>query len=86
MTMVFDTLRFSQRLQQVGITRDQAEAHAELARDMIIAELVTKNDLVASVRDLQAEMKLQEQRITIRLGAMLVAAVGVIVTAQKLLG
>ena len=35
--------------------------------------------------DLRAEMKLLEQRITIRLGAMLTAAAGIIVILQKLL-
>jgi hypothetical protein len=35
-------------------------------------------------QDLQAEMKLLEQRMTIKLGAMIAAAVAIIVAAQKL--
>ena len=84
MTMAFDTLRYAQRLQQVGVAREQAETHAELARDMVIADLATKADLAAAVRELQAEMKVLEQRMTIKLGAMIAAAVAIIVAAQKL--
>jgi hypothetical protein len=79
--MAFDTLKFTHRREQVGVSREQAEAHAELARDMVIADLATKSDLAAVSKELQAEMKMSEQRITIRLGAMLAAAVGVVVAA-----
>jgi septal ring factor EnvC (AmiA/AmiB activator) len=37
--------------------RDQAEAHAEAARDFIMAELVTKADLLATKQDLQTESR-----------------------------
>jgi DNA-binding transcriptional MerR regulator len=102
MSMAFDTLKFSHRLQQVGVSLEQAEAHAELARDMVIAELATKaglgatskdlqaeikgvsRDLQAEIKDVRAELSRLEQRMTIRLGAMLAAAVG-IVAAQKLI-
>jgi len=86
MSMAFDTLRDSQRLQQVGVSREQAEAHAELARDMMIAELANKSDLVVLRSEIQSDVKVLEQRVTVRLGTMLAAAVGIIVAAQKLLG
>jgi hypothetical protein len=54
MTMAFDTLKFGHRLEQVGVPRDQAETHAELARDMIVANLETKDDLAAAVKNLRA--------------------------------
>ena len=83
--MTFDTLRFSQRLQQSGVSREQAEVHAELARDMLLAEVATKVDLTVLRRKLESKLELLEQRMTIKLGAMLVAVVGIIVAAQKLL-
>ena len=76
MTMAFDTLKFTHRLEQVGISREQAEAHAELARDMVIADVATKADLVILGNELRSEIKLVEQHIIIRIGAMIVAAVG----------
>ncbi len=53
---------------------------------MVIADLATKADLAAAVRELQAEMKVLEQRMTIKLGAMIAAAVVIVIAAQKLLG
>jgi hypothetical protein len=50
MPFAFDTLGYSKRLQDVGVSRPQAEAHAEAARDFIMTELVTKTDLPAAVR------------------------------------
>jgi len=49
MTMVyaFDTLGYARHLRQAGVSQDQAEAHAEAARDFVMAELVTKTDLAA---------------------------------------
>jgi hypothetical protein len=70
-----DTLKLSDRLQAGGFTADQARAAAvALAEAMSGAELATNSDL----RDL-------EQRLTIRLGGMLVVAVGVILAAMKYL-
>jgi hypothetical protein len=83
--MVFDTPRYSQRLQQIGVPREQAEAHAELARDMIIASLATKADLSALRAELQSDLKLLEQRMIVKLGAMIAAGIAVFVAAQRLL-
>ena len=56
MTYAFDTLKFTQRLEQVGVGREQAEAHAELARDMILADVATKADLFAVEAALKSEI------------------------------
>ena len=58
----------------VEIRRDIAELKAELKRDIKELESSTKRDL-----------KELEMRLTIRLGAMLVVAVGVLAVLQKLL-
>jgi hypothetical protein len=51
----FDTLGYSKRLREAGVSNDQAEAHAEAAREFIMTELVNKQDLLATKLDLQAE-------------------------------
>jgi hypothetical protein len=96
-------------LRERGVPDDQAEAHAEAARDFIMAELVTKTDLLAVradvlavkqelqtvkqdlqtvKQDLQTEIRTsietQSLRLTIRLGAMLVVAIGALATILKL--
>ena len=47
--MAIDTLAYTKRLQNAGIDRDQAEAHAEAVAHHVIPELSTKQDLEAAV-------------------------------------
>ncbi len=78
-TLTFDTLKFANKLKAAGLPPDQAEAPAEALAEVIelnIQDLVTKDDLAASLKDL-------EQRLIIKLGGMMVVAVGVIVALVK---
>ncbi len=77
MAMAFDTLGYVRRLQDAGVERKVAEAHADLAKDMILADLVTTRELDKRLTEL-------ELRLTIKMGGMLIVAVGVLVAAQKL--
>jgi hypothetical protein len=71
----FDTLKLARKLEGAGFPAKQAGDTAEaLAEAMAGAELATKADL----RDL-------EQRLTIRLGGMLVVATGVLLAAIRYL-
>ncbi|MEA2943336.1 MAG: hypothetical protein QOD09_3865 [Bradyrhizobium sp.] len=56
MTVVwaFDTSGYAKRLRDAGVANPQAEAHAEAAREFIMIELVTKQDLQAVRQDLLA--------------------------------
>jgi hypothetical protein len=49
MAYAFDTLGYAKRLRDAGVTLPEAEARAEAARDFVMAELVTRNDLEVSV-------------------------------------
>jgi hypothetical protein len=73
----FDTLGYSKRLRDKGIPQDQAEAHAEAARDFIMVELVTKTDLALALDNLAL-------RLTVRLGVMLAAAITILGAILKL--
>ena len=128
MAYTFDSLGYAKRLRDGGVAPDQAETHAEAARDFIMAELVTKSDLLAtkqelrtSITELQSDIRATEQRLqkelhntkqelqteihnnvetlktsietlketltlrlTVRLGAMLVIAIGALATVLKL--
>jgi hypothetical protein len=83
-----DSLGCAKRLRERGLPQDQAEAHAEAARDFIMAELVTKADLLAAKQELQTELRTsietQTLRLTVRLGAMLAVAIGALATILKL--
>ena len=45
MVFAFDTLSYARRLQEAGVPTQEAEAHADAARQFIMAELVTKADM-----------------------------------------
>lgn len=66
MTYAFDTLGYAKRLRDSGVTPEQAEAHAEAARDFIMTELVTKTDLGTAETILRQEMALGFQRVDAR--------------------
>ena len=69
MAYAFDTLGYAKRLRAAGVPSEQAEAHAEAAREFIMAELVTKSDL-------QAAIDTQTLRLTVRLGGIMVTGLG----------
>jgi hypothetical protein len=91
MVYTFDSLGYAKRLRENGVPQNQAEAHAEAARDFIMAELATKADLLALRADLlavkqelQSRIDTQTLRLTVRFGAMQVVLIGVLATLLKL--
>jgi len=117
MAYTFDSLGYAKRLRGGGVPQEQAEAHAEAARDFIMAELVTKPDLLATKQELQNSIEVLKNnletridmlkanletridtlqinletrietlslRLTLRLGAMVVVAIGALATILKL--
>lgn len=73
-TLVFDTHAFVKELTQAGMPEKQAEVLARSQAMLIDEKLATKQDL-----------KELELRLTIRLGSMMVVAVGVVAALVKLL-
>jgi hypothetical protein len=92
MAFAFDTLGYAKKLREAGVEPTVAEAHAEAARDFVMAELVTKTDLAAIRQHLEQELQHLEQaiqhqtlRLTLRLGGIMVAGIGVLAALQRLL-
>lgn len=80
-TITFDTLKFANRLKSAGVSSAHAEAEAEaLAEvfDLAGRDLVTREYFDTQLTQL-------EQRMTIRLGALMVGAVGIVAALVKLL-
>ncbi|MCH9046610.1 MAG: DUF1640 domain-containing protein [SAR324 cluster bacterium] len=95
-TVPFDTHAYVKKLQAAGFTEAQAEVQAEAIAELVNEQLATKRDLkeleTTLQRDLaeletalKREIKELELRLTVRLGAMFVAAVGVVAVLVKLL-
>ena len=100
MAYAFDTLGYSKRLREAGVANSQAEAHAEAARDFIMAELVTKPDLLevksdllavkselkSDIRDLRANVDKLSLQLTVRLGGIVALGVGILAALQRMHG
>jgi hypothetical protein len=91
MAWAFDTLGYAKRLRDAGIPNPQAEGHAEAAREFIMTELVTKQDLLlikqdllSTKQELQAAMDTLTLRLTVRLGGMIAAGIGALALLQRL--
>ncbi len=78
-TITFDTLKFANRLKSAGVSSAEAEAEA-MAEIFDIAgrDLVTKEYFDTQLTQL-------EQRMTIKLGALMVGAIGIVAALVKLL-
>jgi len=84
--VTFDTLKFVKTLEAAGVSAPQAEAFATAVRDSTDSiDLVTKADLREVKAELKADMRELELRMTIKLGTMMVAAIGIVAALVKLL-
>lgn len=70
-TLVFDTLAYAKKMRMAGFT--EAEAQAEALAEVIEQQIATKRDL-----------KEMEQRIIIKLGAMIAASMAITISILKL--
>jgi len=91
----FDTLKLARRLEAAGFAPQQAgdmaeaiaEALAQLATKADLAALgaATKADIAALRAELKSDIEILKCDMTIRLGSMMVVAVGVILAGFKLI-
>jgi len=80
--VTFNTYEFIKSLEKSGLNEKQAEAITTgMLRIHDASDLATKADL----RELTAQMREMELRITIKLGSMIIAAVGVLAVIIKFL-
>ncbi|MDD9998841.1 MAG: hypothetical protein OXQ89_13955 [Rhodospirillaceae bacterium] len=87
--VVFNTHSFVKRLTEVGMPEEQAEVLADSYATLIDEKLATKRDLkelaLATKRDLK-ELELRLRHVlTLRLGSMMVAAVGIVAVLTRVL-
>jgi hypothetical protein len=81
MVWAFDTLGYAKRLREAGVPNPQAEGHAEAAREFIMTELVTRQDLLATEQKLQAAMDTLALRLT---GGIVVAGLGALALLMRI--
>jgi hypothetical protein len=85
-TITFDTLKFARRLTDAGVPIAQAEAEASALSEVLevnLKEIATKQDMLDFERRLENRFELIESRLTIKLGAFIALAVGILVAVLK---
>ena len=95
-TLTFDTHAFVKELTQAGMPEEQAEVLARSQATLIDEKLATKQDLKElelrlkrDIQELKRDIQEMELRLkhdmTVRLGSMMVVAIGVVAALVKLL-
>ncbi len=85
--MKLDTLAYAKKLIAAGCTPQLAEAHASVQQDTLLEiseQFATKQDLALFKQEINARFDTLEMKITLQMGAMLTAAVFVLVAILKL--
>ena len=80
-----------EKLKAAGVPEAQAKEQIEVMREVIEDKLTTKRDLKEleqaisqDIKDVRAELKELEYRLTIRLGAMMAASIAIVAALVKL--
>ncbi|NMF98416.1 DUF1640 domain-containing protein [Aromatoleum toluolicum] len=84
-TITFDTLKYAERLEKAGLTREQASAMAEAQKEVFAEALETQLATKSDVDRLENRIEQLELKLTIKLGAMMVVAVGAVAALVKLI-
>lgn len=84
-TVTFDTLEFTEHLIAGGVPESQAKAHARALAKVAEEQLITREHFDARMERLESKLLELEYRMTIKLGGMMMVAVGVMAALVKLL-
>jgi BioD-like phosphotransacetylase family protein len=93
---MYDSLKYAKKLEEAGVSREQAEVHIQIMTEIIETNLATKQDLkdlsaelryeiVSRFQALSAQIIQSEQKMTIRLGGIVSVAMGLMLALEKLL-
>ncbi|HMG15472.1 MAG TPA: hypothetical protein VK590_08505 [Saprospiraceae bacterium] len=84
-TIRFNPLTYSRKLMDAGMKEDWAEViaqeQADIVSNILNNEMVTKNDFIDVKRDifsLKHEFKQVENRLTIKLGSIMLVGIGIL--------
>lgn len=80
MNILFNTLEYTKGAEAVGIKREHAEYQAEQIAKLVDNNIATKKDVLLLKDQLKNEMVKLEQRLTIKLGGMMVVSTTLTIT------
>jgi hypothetical protein len=77
--ILFDRLRYMDKLKSAGISEAEARAHADAMDDALRESVATKRDLVTLRTELKTYIDIAVRDVTIRIGGMIVAGVAILI-------
>lgn len=86
---MFNTLSYAKKLEDAGVTREQAEVHVQIIAEIVEDELTTKQDLKILETNIEGKLQQLEYRLIIKLsaivGAMITLAIAVTAAVAKII-
>lgn len=83
-TITFDTLKFAEKLEKAGLTREQAAAIADAQREALGEALETTISTKSDIQRLENRIEQMELRLTIKLGALIAAGIGLVAAITRI--
>lgn len=80
---MIDTLMYVKKLEAAGIPRNQAELQVEIMADIVDKNYATKQDLKEAVLHLEHKIIRLEDRLTIKLGSIMIVGLSALATIIK---
>ena len=94
---MFKALKYTKILEDVGLTREQAEAHIEIMTEVMDSNLATKQDvkdlrqevkelevsLLHEIKDVRNDIVQSEYRLTVKMGTIVSVALGIAIAFLK---
>ncbi len=94
----FNAIKYVGELREAGVPEKQAEVHLRILHEVIESNLATKRDiqevkrdieemrteLKRDIQELKRDMKELEQKMTIKLGGLIVVAIGILVALSNI--
>ena len=79
-----EAFKYVEDLKEAGVPQKQAEIHLRVLDGIVESNLATKRDIKELKNELKRGMKELDQKMSIRLGAIMVAGIGIIAFLVKL--
>lgn len=72
---MFNTLLYTKKLEQVGISREQAETHVQIIAEIVEGNLATKQDL----KDLEHRLLIKTGALMLTVGTLIVSVLAILI-------
>lgn len=80
----FNAIKYIGELREAGVPEKQAEVHLRILHEVIESNLATKRDIEELKTELKRDIKELEQKMTIKLGGLIVVTIGVLVALSNI--